>query len=59
MATSAAFKIVVRVIDLRPGAGQAAFEHDFGGGNARADPKRNVAPGSAIHTWTDYKINIA
>lgn len=27
--------------------------------NARAQPKRNFAPGSVIRTWTDYKINVA
>jgi len=27
--------------------------------NARAEPKRDFAPGSVIRTWTDYKINVA
>jgi transposase len=27
--------------------------------NARAQPKRNFAPGSVIRTWTDYKIKVA
>jgi hypothetical protein len=27
--------------------------------NARAEPKRDFAPDSVIHTWTDYKINLA
>jgi transposase len=27
--------------------------------NARAEPKRDFAPGSIIRTWTDYKINVA
>ena len=27
--------------------------------NARAEPKRDFAPGSVIRTWTGYQINVA